>query len=241
MRALSHQRVLQRESRSRFWQTCPMLDIEGPLLDKTALVGACARLPLAVDAARLHEEVAALPGSLWGTPAGRVGVHLTAEALFLRGHAPAEGDRPIEDRAPLAALPYVRWIIETLIPAAPMRCLLARLPAGATIAPHIDRAPYFSKTVRIHVPVETHDLAYMLCAGECYVMRPSEVWALNNCAQHAVWNAHADLSRTHLICDFLPSPKLLELLGRAERSLGAYNAEAERQVRARRGAVAVGG
>jgi hypothetical protein len=218
-----------------------MLDVDGPVLDKNALIGACARLPLAVDAARLRGEVKALPESSWGTPAGRVGVHLVAEALFLRGHAPAEGDKPIEDRAPLATLPYVRWIIENLIPAPPMRCLLARLPAGATIAPHIDRAPYFAKTIRLHIPVETHELAYMLCAGQCYVMRESEVWVLNNCAQHAVWNAHGELARTHLICDFLPSAPLLALLGRAERALGAPNAEVEQHVRARRGAVAVGG
>jgi hypothetical protein len=218
-----------------------MLDIDGPVLDKAALVGGCARLPIAVDAARLRREVAALPASLWGTPAGRVGVHLAAEALFLRGYAPAEGDKPIEDRASLAALPYVRAIIEDLIPAPPLRCLLARLPPGATIAPHIDRAPYFAKTIRIHVPVETHELAYMLCAGECYVMRASEVWALNNCASHAVWNAHAQLARTHLICDFLPHPPLLELLGRAERSLGAHNPDAEQHVRTRRGTLAVGG
>ncbi|HEV7613009.1 MAG TPA: aspartyl/asparaginyl beta-hydroxylase domain-containing protein [Steroidobacteraceae bacterium] len=201
-----------------------MLDIPGqPILDKSLLVGGCARLPLRVDAAQLCAEVARLRPSIWGSSGGRVGVQKAAEAVFLRGHAPAEGEIPIENRPLLYELPYVRWIIETQIPAPPLRCLLARVGAGDCIALHIDHAPYFSKTIRIHVPVATHELAYMVCADRCYVMQEGEVWALNNSARHAVWNAHATLARTHLICDFLPSAPLLELLARAERTLGTRN------------------
>jgi hypothetical protein len=210
-----------------------MLDLPGhPVLDKHTLVGACVRLPLRVDAEKLRAEVAALPPSVWGTTGGRVGVHSAAEALFLRGHAPAEGQKPIEDRPPLQLLPYVREIIMEMISAPPLRCLLARLPAAAAIPPHIDRAPYFSKSLRIHVPVETHDKAWMLCAGEGYLMRPGEVWVLNNSAEHAVWNAHPSLSRTHMICDFLASPQLLGLLANGERTLGRPMPDVERHVRA---------
>lgn len=209
-----------------------MLDLPGhPLLDKHALVGGCLRLPLRVDAERLRAEVAALPSSVWGTTGGRVGVHSAAEALFLRGYAPAEGQKPIEDRPPLLLLPYVREIIEKLIPAPPLRCLLAKLPPLAVIPPHIDRAPYFSKSLRIHVAVETHDQSYMLCAGQGFVMRPGEVWSLNNCAEHAVWNASPTLPRTHLICDFLATSALLELLACGERTLGQPMPEVDRHVR----------
>jgi len=209
-----------------------MLDLPGhPLLDKHTLVGGCLRLPLQVDGARLRAEVDALPTSMWGTTGGRVGVHSAAEALFLRGYAPAEGPRPIEDRPPLGLLPYARTIIEQSIPAPPLRCLLAKLPALAVIPPHIDRAPYFAKSLRIHVPVETHDQSFMLCAGQGYVMQPGEVWALNNCAEHAVWNAHPTLSRTHMICDFLATPALLALLAGGERDLGRRMPEVERHVR----------
>lgn len=198
-----------------------MLDIPGqPILDKAALIGGCARLPLRVEGAQLLAEVQRLPDSAWATSGGRVGVHAAAQAVFLRGFAPAEGDRPITDRPVLGELPYVKWIISTLIAAPAQRCLLARLPAAVSIAPHIDRAPYFSKTIRVHIPVETHECAYMLCAGQCYLMQRDEVWALNNCAEHGVWNAHPSLSRTHLICDFLPSSRLLELLSSSERALG---------------------
>jgi hypothetical protein len=195
-----------------------MLDLPHlPSLDKSSLIGGCLKLPLTIDAARLHAEVDALPAALWGSAGGRVGVHRAAEALFLRGYAPAEGDRPIEDRETLALLPYVRQIIEQLVPAPVQRCLLARLPAGATIAPHIDRAGYFGKTVRLHVPVVTHESAWMLAAGAIYLMREGEVWALNNSATHGVWNAHPSLSRTHLIWDVVPTEELLALLQRGDR------------------------
>ncbi|MGE0580522.1 MAG: aspartyl/asparaginyl beta-hydroxylase domain-containing protein [Steroidobacteraceae bacterium] len=196
-----------------------MLDLPGhPVIDKALLVGGCTRLPLAIDAARLAAEVAALPAAAWGTRGGRGGVHEVAEAIFLRGHAPAEGDRPIEDRAPLALLPYVRHLITELVPAPAQRCLLARLPGGAMVAPHVDQAPYFAKTIRIHVPVETHARAWMMAAGRRYRMALGEAWALNNSAPHAVANDDPLRPRTHLICDFLPTPALLDLLLRGERN-----------------------
>jgi len=197
---------------------------EHPLLDKTALVGGCTRLPLRCDAARLQAEVAAIPSGLWGTRGGRVGVHNPAQAIFLRGHAPAEGNLPIEDRDALAHVPYIREIITRLIPAPPQRCLLALLPGGAVIAPHVDQADYFSKTIRIHVPVTTHPGVWMFCAGSSYRMAPGEIWALNNSTLHGVWNADPAQSRTHLICDFLTTPALLDLLARAERHLGVADA-----------------
>ncbi|MEJ1960213.1 MAG: aspartyl/asparaginyl beta-hydroxylase domain-containing protein [Gammaproteobacteria bacterium] len=209
-----------------------MLDLpDHPFLDKHVLVGGCVRLPLALDAERFKAEVTALPVSVWGSTGGRVGVHMAAEAIFLRGHAPAQGNLPIEDRAELALLPYPRSIIQDLIGARPMRCLLARMPPDSVIAPHIDRAPYFSKTLRLHFPVESHDQAWMLCAGLGYLMRPGEVWVLNNTAEHAVWNAHLSLPRTHMICDFLPDAGLLDLLARGDRGLGKPMPEVEARVR----------
>jgi hypothetical protein len=201
-----------------------MLALPGhPLLDKTALIGGCARLPLRCDAVRLRAEVEALPAALWGTRGGRVGVHNAAQAVFLRGHAPAEGNLPIADREALEHLPYVREIITSLVQAPPLRCLLAMLPGGAMIAPHIDQADYFSKTIRLHLPVITHPQAWMYCAGFSYRMLPGEIWALNNSNTHAVWNASNELPRTHLICDFLPTPTLLALLANAERDLGVVD------------------
>jgi hypothetical protein len=53
---------------------------------------------VSVSIERLQAEVAALPESAWAGTGGRVGVHRAAQAIFLRGFAPAEGEKPIEDR-----------------------------------------------------------------------------------------------------------------------------------------------
>jgi hypothetical protein len=210
-----------------------MLDIpSAPYLNKAALVGGCVRLSYRVDPRPLREEVMALPADLWDGTSGRVGVHRAAEALFLRGHAPAEGELPVADRPALERLPYVRWIIEKLLEAEPLRCLLARLPADTVIPPHVDRPPYFSKTLRVHIPVETNDSVHMVADGLTYSMAEGEVWVLNNSSLHAVWNAHPTCSRTHLICDYLPSPSLLERLAQGERGLGERRPLVDHRVRA---------
>jgi hypothetical protein len=216
-----------------------MLDLPGhPVLDKTALIGGCVRLPLTIDAERLRAEVAALPTELWGS-GGRVGVHNVAQSIFLRGFAPAEGEKPIEDRPTLKLRPYARKIL-ALVPADPLRCLLASLPPDAVIAPHFDRPPYFAKSLRLHFPVETHANAYMLCAGKCYVMRAGEVWALNNSAVHAVWNGDSARTRTHLICDFLPSPELCDMILNADHSLGSVMPQVEHRIAAAAAPRAIG-
>jgi hypothetical protein len=203
-----------------------------PEIDKRRLIGACARLPVVVDAERLRREVEALPSDVWRSTGDRVGVHRDTGALFLRGHAPAEGERPIVDRPVLGQLPYCRELIETTFGRSAFRCLLARLPGGKHVAAHSDLGPYFARTLRIHVPVISHPRAWMLCDGLCYVMVPGEAWALNNAARHAVWNADPELARTHLICDFSPTPEVLRLLAGAERDLGRRIEAVEREIEA---------
>lgn len=200
--------------------------LANPVLDKAILLGGCVRLPLTVDAARLGVEVGTIAPEAWGA-AGRVGVHRAAESLFLRGHAPAEGQKPIEDRPIMEQLPYIRSIIGGVLPASPLRALLARLPSGSEIRPHVDSGPLLARTIRIHVPVETNDRVWMLCNGEAYRMLPGEVWALNNGAEHGVWNRDPYRARTHMICDFLPSNELMALLEEGERGLGIPIDEAE--------------
>ncbi|HET9034412.1 MAG TPA: aspartyl/asparaginyl beta-hydroxylase domain-containing protein [Dokdonella sp.] len=194
-----------------------------PLLDKIALIGGCARLDFGFDAERALSEITALPDSSWGSRAGRVGVHDPAQAIFLRGHAPAQGDLPVEDRDELAQLPYLRELIKEVIPAPALRCVLAQLSAGGIIAPHIDQGEYFSKTIRLHFPITTNENVWMNCAGLSYQMHSGEIWALNNSIGHGVINADASRARLHMICDFLSSAELVEILARADRGLGRPN------------------
>jgi hypothetical protein len=189
-----------------------------PAVDKHALIGGCVRFPLAVDIARLQQEVGRLPASLWGTRGGRVGVHQPTEGIFLRGYAPIQGPLPIEDREPLQHLPCVRELLQS-IPAPPMRCLLAKLLPGGIIRMHVDNGDYFLQTLRIHVPVVSDPSVAMISNDRVYTMHPGEAWALNNSTRHGVVSASAQ-PRTHLICDFQPSEALCALIRQGERDLG---------------------
>jgi hypothetical protein len=60
----------------------------------------------------------------------------------------------------------------------------------------------------------------MFCRGRVYKMQPGEAWVLNNLGLHAVLNQDASEARTHLICDFVPTPALLALIAAGERELG---------------------
>lgn len=202
---------------------------ESPVLDKAALIGGCARLRESCDAVRLATEVAALPARYWGG-GGRTGPQASAQAVFLRGHAPAEGRLPIEDREALDHLPYVRELITSFIPASPSRCLLALLPAGEIVSPHVDEGKILVRTIRLHMPVVTSTRVWMFSDELSYNMRPGEIWALNNSAMHGVWNDDPEIGRVHLICDFHPSSGLLEMLARAQRDLGGKNAAVSRRL-----------
>ena len=196
-----------------------VLDDYGPV-DKHTLVGGCSRLDMQVDAERLAAEFETIPDDAWGSRAGRVNLHQKANAIFLRGYARAEGFKPVEDRSILASLPYMRELINEKIGTKPLRCLLARLGPGDWIRQHVDYGPYFDKTVRIHVPVMTNDHVDMYVHEHCYHMRVGEVWAINNLARHAVYNGDESIYRTHIICDFLPEPDILERVARADTNLG---------------------
>lgn len=193
----------------------------GTAIDKHALIGGCVRLPLAIDIARLQDEVARLPASLWGTRGGRVGVHQPTEGIFLRGHAPIEGPKPIEDREPLALLPYVHELLRS-IPAAPRRCLLAKLLPGGIIRRHVDIGDYFLETLRVHVPVVSDPSVAMVSDDRVYTMRPGEAWVLNNSTHHGVLSAWSQ-PRIHLICDFEPSQALCALVRAGDRELGRHD------------------
>ena len=180
--------------------------------DKHALIGSCLRLPVSFDLAKLLGEFHTIADALWGTRGGRVGVHVQTEAVFLRGYAPAEGDLPIEDREVLASLPFTRALIYETFQAPPQRCLFAKLRANGEIRAHIDQGAYFERTVRIHFPVVTNPQAIMLADKQSFHMQVGEAWALNNSAVHGVVNKHPTEARTHLICDYLPTEQLRQLL-----------------------------
>jgi hypothetical protein len=196
-----------------------------PVLDKPSLIGAgCTRLSLRVDAGQVQAEVARLSPALWGSQGGRGGVHDRAEAIWLKGNAPATRLAGFDENPAFASLPCLRELVMQRMPAQPLRCLLARLPAGCHVPAHADAGVYFHRSLRFHVAVTSSPQVVMYAAGLCYHMRPGEVWALDNSSVHGVLNDDPLAARIHLIVDYLPSPELLELLKTAARDLGTRDA-----------------
>ena len=196
-----------------------VLDDYGPV-DKHTLVGGCSRLDMQVDADRLAAEFETIPDDGLGQPgrarqsAPKGQCDLPAWLCAGRGLQARRGS--FDPGVPAV---YEELINET-IGTKPLRCLLARLGPGDWIRQHVDYGPYFDKTVRIHVPVMTNDHVDMYVHEHCYHMQVGEVWAINNLARHAVCNGDDSIYRTHIICDFLPEPDILERVARADKNLG---------------------
>ena len=197
--------------------------MQAEFVNKEEVIGGCSRLPIQLDAERLQGEIRGMNSSHWGTTGARIGVHTQVQAVFLRGYAPAEGDKPIVDRAALDEVPYARELIYEVIPAPVQRCVIALLKPQGHVRLHADEGEYFTRHIRLHFPVLTNSQVVMFVAGLSYRMRPGEIWALNNNAQHGVMNRHPTEARAHIIADFVPTAELLQLLAQSSKGLGVQD------------------
>lgn len=188
------------------------------------------RLPLTYDAARLGEEVMRIEQTEWDGGGRTASAFADTKAIFLKGFAAASKNPSLEERSALGRLPYARELIHSLIPSVPQKCVLSYLPAKTDVGLHVDMGEYFEKTLRIHFPVLTNTQSRMYI-GACYCMKPGEVWILNNNVPHGVENDHPTLPRIHMICDYLPTKQLLDLVGRSDASLGSPCPELREKLR----------
>lgn len=84
-----------------------------------------------------------------------------------------------------------------------LRILLVRLPAGASIAAHVDEGMSLLHCHRIHVPLTTNPGVMFSVGGERRHLAPGEIWEINNATVHQVENRGAE-ERVHLIVDWAP-------------------------------------
>ena len=182
-------------------------------------IAECVRLPLRVDAVRLHDELDALPVDAWGAASRDPVVQASVESFFALGYP--RGPRPVppDDRPVLARLPYLRQFGRDVVPASPTRAIVARLCAHGLIPIHTDTPRFFRGTVRLSVQVAAEGRQRLFCNGLWYEMAPGEVWAIDNLSRHGVHNTSAQ-ARVNVLVDYLPSNELAGLIGAGERGLG---------------------
>ena len=137
------------------------------------------RLALRVDAARLGEEVAALPEAAWiphpeGAP-GNTCVPLVASRGNPLDHATTG---PMATTPILETMPYHRAVLASL--GAPIgRTRLMRIEAEGKLGLHVDTNRYWQEHLRVHAPVLTHPGVTFTCEEEAVHMAPGEVWVFD--------------------------------------------------------------
>ena len=81
------------------------------------------------------------------------------------------------------------------------RVMLARLPAGEVIHPHIDANPAAKWPHKIHIPLLTHPRVVSCFGGGEHAFAAGEAVEVNNLAPHWVHNA-GPTERIHLIFEY---------------------------------------
>ncbi len=78
--------------------------------------------------------------------------------------------------------------------------LITRLPPGAKIAPHDDRGSWCAEwfNTKGYLTIAANDRCVTRCGHETVIMRPGDIWVMDNLVEHAVAN-EGDSDRVTLI------------------------------------------
>lgn len=94
-------------------------------------------------------------------------------------------------------------------PPLPERVLLAKLPPGGAIEPHIDEGEFFNHTQRYHIPLKTNPRALLFVDDVDYQLQEGRVYLIRNDLMHYAVN-EGDTDRIHLIFDMMRGDHLYE-------------------------------
>jgi Sulfotransferase family/Aspartyl/Asparaginyl beta-hydroxylase len=169
------------------------------------------QLPIRFDAARLAEEVAAIPETAW-RPHPKAFPGNDALPLITTGGDPASDARggAMRPTPHLLACPYLMQALGA-IGATWGRARLMRLSGDAEVTPHVDTDYYWRDHMRVHVPIVTQPTVRFDCGGEVVNMAAGECWIFDTWSLHSVHN-DATRQRIHLVADTVGGDGLLDLI-----------------------------
>ena len=165
-----------------------------------------------VDITALRAAVLAIPESAWDAenaskPNKFAVLDETRHIVFRFIDSPRDW-RGSHDRA---AWPQWRGLLEPVLAQAVRdygyargmfpRVMLARMPPGGVIRPHIDANPAAKWPHKIHVPLSTNAGVACFFGGGEHHFPPGEAVEVNNLAPHGVRN-DGDTDRVHLIFEY---------------------------------------
>ena len=177
-----------------------------------------------VDITALRAAVRAIPEAVWNAenaskPNRFEVLDATRHIVFRFIDSPRDW-RSSHDRA---AWPHWRALLEPVLAQAVRdygydrgvfpRVMLARMPAGGVIHPHIDANPAAKWPHKIHVPLLTHAGVVSFFGGAEHHFPAGEAVEVDNLGPHWVRNG-GDTDRVHLIFEYYdadqPDPSWLE-------------------------------
>lgn len=162
------------------------------------------------DIRPLAQAVAALGEAEWEKDEWRQTVrgtpHAGSQTIFLR-RQPGETPRDILTSMDVFDTEYCRPPFSDALTAisryakAPLaRAMIVRLPAMATIKPHVDEGQYAEATNRFHLPIETNLEAWLEVDGERLHLQAGTVFSFNKHLPHRGANL-GWTPRLHVIAD----------------------------------------
>jgi len=191
------------------------------------------RLPLRFDAARLCQDLSAIPDAAWTAhfnandyAGGWSSVSLRSRSgrsddIVPRGGAGEFSDTPLAARCPHLAEAAARFEF----PKKSVRLL--RLQAGSRVREHCDPDLGLADgEVRIHVPLLTNDRVEFVVANRRLLLAEGEAWYIDFSQPHRIAN-DGDTDRIHLVIDGVANEWVLELIRRSVRECVTESFEPE--------------
>jgi len=157
------------------------------------------KLPFRFDAARLQEEIAAIPAEAWAKHPNNIPGNSALRLITVGG---TENDDVAGAMAPtpnLLASPYLQQVLSHF-GVVWSRSRLMKLGPGPAVPgqPGLNY-PWFPPG-RLHIPVVTTPDVKFFCDDEVVHMAQGDAWIFDNWRIHRVEN-HSDIERIHLVAD----------------------------------------
>lgn len=169
------------------------------------------KLPRCFDAARLRQEVAALPPDVWAPHPNGIAGNSSVRLISVDGGENDLVDGSMRETAHLALMPYVRQVLASFgVPWS--RTRLLKLAPGAQVPAHADINYHWFHRVRLHIPVTTRPEVRFHCGDASVHMAPGEAWIFDNWRLHNVVNPTPD-ARIHLVADTVGNAAFWHLVG----------------------------
>lgn len=172
------------------------------------------RLPLRFDAARLQQELDAMPAEAWSRhPTGYQGNSAVRLISIDGGENDNVTGGPMLPTPHLLQSQYIQQILSGF-GVVWSRSRLMKLAPGAEVPKHVDINYHWFTRVRVHIPIQTQPEVLFHCGGETVHMAAGEAWIFDNWRPHSVEN-RSDRERVHLVADTTGSAAFWQLVASA--------------------------